>query len=144
MKLLLLYSAISFLICVTFIAGCGSGEYDIEQYKINYTEKELVYDTIKTLANDNIKEDVDTQNKEERKYAYKYVVQVGAFVIKANFENFYAKAQRELGSEVYFEFLNSLYKIRLGSFTNRAEAVLLLEKVKGLGYWDAFIITRRN
>jgi cell division protein FtsN len=136
MKFITLYIAILFLICA-FFTGCGSGEYEINQTKIDYTEKTLVYDTIDVIVE-------DSNPKEERKYTYSYVVQIGAFQIKTNFDNFFERARSTLGPEVYYDIQNNLYKIRLGNFTNRAEAIILLDKVKELGYTDAFVITTRR
>jgi len=143
MKLISLYIRILFLICAIFILSCGSGEYEIERYKENYTEKTLVFDTTKTVVIEDNNNDNNNDNQ-IKKITYHYVVQVGAFVIKANFDKFYEKAKQDLGGGVYFVFQNDLYKIRLGSFSNRAEAMQLLEKVIGLGYSDAFIITTRK
>ena len=127
---------ISVLLSVFLIVGCSSGEYDIEEYEVNTIEKTLKYDTIKKIVEDKIKDD--------KKDSYTYIVQIGAFYIKSNFERFYERARQIVGQEIYFEVQNNLYKIRLGSFTVRAEAILQLDKVKALGYSDAFIITRKN
>jgi hypothetical protein len=49
-----------------------------------------------------------------------------------------------LGDEVYYESKNNLYKIRMGKYNNKAEALVLLDKVRSFGYSDAFIITVRT
>jgi cell division protein FtsN len=132
---------ISFFLILAALTGCSSGEYDIEQYETKETEKSLKYDTLTTIKEDkSLKDPV----KDEKKDAYTYVVQIGAFIIKSNFDRFYDNAKRIVGSEVYYDFINNLYKIRIGKFRNRAEAIQMLEKVKQLGYWDAFIVTRKN
>ncbi|HJY64328.1 MAG TPA: SPOR domain-containing protein [Ignavibacteria bacterium] len=135
---------ISVLLSVFLIVGCSSGEYDIEEYEVNTIEKTLKYDTIKKIVEDKIKDDKTDKIKDDKKDSYTYIVQIGAFYIKSNFERFYERARQIVGQEIYFEVQNNLYKIRLGSFTVRAEAILQLDKVKALGYSDAFIITRKN
>lgn len=130
------------IIRICFITGsfiffsCGSGEYDIDKYTVTYNEKTIKADTIKTIVSDDVVVD-------EKVDKYSYIVQIGAFVIQSNCEKFYAQAKQLVGPEVYFEFHNNLFKIRVGYFTNRADAILLLDKVLGLGYSDAFIVTKK-
>ncbi|MCX7877496.1 MAG: SPOR domain-containing protein [Ignavibacteria bacterium] len=121
--------------------GCSSVEYEREDYEVTYEEKAIVTDTIKTLVDkeeEPIKTDIDKKEK------YTYVVQIGAFAIESNFQRFYQRARLVLGNDVYYELVGNLYKIRIGNFTNRAEAIKLAELCKAKGYYDAFIITRKN
>lgn len=135
---IILYSQAVVLLGI--IIGCGSGEYDIEQYDLNYNEKTVKIDTLKKITisenTDKIKED----KKDNVKDVYTYVVQIGAFVNPGNFENFLQQAKQTLGNEVYFEQSSNLYKIRVGNYGNRAEAIKYLEFVKSKGYLDAFIV----
>jgi cell division protein FtsN len=129
-----------FLLAAIFFIGCSSSEYDLEQYEVNYVDKTVKADTIKKLVyDDKIKDD----KIEDKKDSYEYIIQVGAFIVKSNFDKFYEKARQDLGSEVYYVVQNNLYKIRIGKFNNRAEAILLLDKIKGMGYDDAFIVTKK-
>ena len=126
-----------------YIIGCSSGPYDIDQTTFNYEEKTILADTIKTVTeksdeNKEIKEDIFRQ-----KESFYFIVQIGAFAVPSNFENFFERAKSILGDEVYYEYKSSLYKIRIGKFGDKAEALLLLDKVRSLGYNDAFIITVR-
>ena len=126
------------------IAGCGSGEYDLDQYELNYTEKTVKVDTLKKITineNDQIKED---KKDPVQKDIYTYVVQIGAFVNQPNFERFFQTAKQILGDGVYYEQTNNLYKVRVGNFGNRAEAIKYLEFVKTKGYLDAFIYNKKN
>jgi hypothetical protein len=36
--------------------------------------------------------------------------------------------------------VNSLYKVRTGKFSNRLDAMNMLDQIKAMGYTDAFII----
>jgi len=127
-----------FLFVGLWLIGCSSGEYDIEEYKVNYTEKTVKADTIKKIVYD------DDKIIDNKKDSYTYIIQVGAFIVKTNFERFYERAKIVLGPDVYYELQNDLYKIRIGKFNVRAEAILQLDKIKGQGYIDAFILTRKN
>lgn len=124
----------------SIIIGCSSGEYDQEQHKVDYVEKTLKIDTIRKVVvndNDNIKDNTS-------KDVYTYIVQIGAFTVQENFDRFYAQARATLGSDVYYEFSNNLYKIRIGNYGNRADALKYLSYVISKGYSDAFVITKKK
>jgi len=127
-----------------YFTGCSSGEYEIAEYKVEYEEKTVVIDTIGIT---DIKEDIT--KKDELKYDVKvketftFTVQIGAFINKDNFERFLALAKQKVGGDVYYELQNGIYKIRIGSFNNRAEAMKYWEYARRLGYFDAFIITKK-
>jgi cell division septation protein DedD len=133
---------VSCIILGILIIGCSSGEYDLDEYQVTYNEKTIKADTIRTIVADTVTNDRNNII-EEKKDKYSYVVQIGAFVMKTNLDRFFEQAKQLVGPEVYYEFTNSLYKIRIGYFTNRADAMLLLEKVLNLGYSDAFIVTKK-
>jgi sporulation related protein len=122
-----------FLPLACLILSCSSGEYDLEQYKVDYIEKTIKRDTIKSEITEQF-----------RPGKYVYVVQIGAFTEKSNFDRFFAKATEILGNDVYNVFIDNLYKIRIGKFIDNRTALNLLEKVKSLGYNDAFIITTKQ
>lgn len=139
------------IIPAIFLFGCSSGEYEIEKYEVNYTEKTVKVDSLRKITikddNDPIKEEKKDNKdniKDNTKDSYYYVVQIGAFVIKENFDRFYERAKMTLGDDVYYEQSGNLYKIRIGNFTNGAEAIKLMEQVKSKGYFDAFVITRKK
>ena len=137
---------IVFLLFGGLIAGCNSGEYELEQTQVEYIEKTVKYDTIKTLVRDTILNNKDLLNEERNKSkeTFTFIVQIGAFREQDNFQRFYDGSKQKLGEEVYYVFINNLYKIRIGSYKNKADALQMLDKVKGLGYFDAFIITVIN
>lgn len=135
-------------VSAAYFWGCSSGEYDIEEYKVDYTEKTVKTDTIKKLIvkDDQIKDDKNNKDniKDNLKDSYSYVVQIGAFAIQSNFDRFMEKARQILGDGVYYEQSGNLYKIRIGKFNNRAEAIKFAEQVKSKGYSDAFVVTKKN
>ncbi len=145
MKLKEIY-VIGLLISLYFF-GCSSGEYELEEKTVNYTEKQLVYDTIKTSDNEIIKDTIKKDTTKQvitRNDNFTFIVQIGAFFEKNNFDRFFAASRTTLGNDVYFVQINDLYKIRIGSYKNKAEALKMLEYVISLGYFDAFVITVRN
>lgn len=132
------------IVCILCI-GCSSGEYELRKVKVEYIEKQLVYDTIQTISYDTIKETikdtiVEYQNNQVDESFY-FIVQIGAFIDKQNFDIFYEDSRSKLGDAVYYEITNSLYKIRIGNYNNKADALKMLNTVISLGYSDAFIIT---
>lgn len=139
-KFVKIFFLISVFVPAVYLVGCSSGEYEINSYKVDYVEKVVKYDTSKKIAlDDKIKED-----KNVNKDSYTYVVQIGAFLSKSYFERFYEIAKQTLGDEVYYEQSNYLYKIRIGSYNTRAEAIKYLEFVKSKGYNDAFVISKKK
>jgi cell division protein FtsN len=140
------FKDINFLVFLIFSAcliGCGSGEYDLEQTQVEYVEKTLKYDTIQTTVRDTVEkiEDVIKNNKSE---SFTFIVQIGAFRIIENYQRFFESAKTNLGSEVYSVLINDIYRIRIGNYNNKADALKMLEYVKSLGYYDAFILTIIN
>ncbi len=142
LKSVKLYLLIILPAIAVILNGCSSGEYDIDEYKVDYTEKTVKADTIRkvTVKEDKIKEDKTDLTRD----SYIYIVQIGAFSIPSNFERFLTRAKQTLGEGVYFDQSGGLYKIRIGSYTNRAEAIKYMEFVKTKGYYDAFVITRKK
>jgi cell division septation protein DedD len=128
------------LILSFLLAGCSAGEYDLDKYTFENTEKIVEADTISPEVKNETKEEIreEISNPPE---SYTYIVQVGAFFIESNFTAFFDYSKRILGSEVYYAFINSLYKIRIGSFTDKEEALKYLYHVRDLGFSDAFVIT---
>lgn len=124
--------------------SCGSGEYEIEEYTIKTTETTLRIDTIRKADTTQIVKHEEQREEFTKPVKYSYVVQIGAYAIRSNYERFIERARQLLGSEVYDTFENSLYKIRIGKFFDKGEALKFLEKVKGLGFYDAFVITTKQ
>jgi hypothetical protein len=136
---------IFYLFLIIGITGCGSGEYDINETTVEYTEKTLKYDTLIILSSDT---SLHTTQKEEqlqiKTEICSFTVQIGAFANESNFQRFYENAKRVIGNNVYYRIINSIYRIRIGEFNSKSEALKLLEKVKALGYFDAFVLTTKK
>lgn len=131
---------IGLIVCLLYI-GCSSGEYEVDKVTVEYNEKQLVYDTIETIAKDTTTRNYNQNQEVSKNESFSFIVQIGAFIEKENFDRFYNAAVANLGSDVYYKFISNLYKIRIGNYNNRADAIKMLDYVKSLGYVDAFIIT---
>ena len=126
--------------------GCSSGEYELEEHQIDYVEKTLKYDTVKKVVQldttgRNIIKDNSEIKDNSSKDSYSYIVQIGAFFVKSNFERFFEHSRQALGEEVFYEQANSLYKIRIGKYSDKATALKMLDRVKSQGFDDAFVVT---
>lgn len=144
LKLVKILSVIFLVLPAVYFTACSSGEYDIEEYQVDYTEKTIKADTLKKIVikDDSIKQ--DKNNKDNTKESYSYIVQIGAFSMQSNFDRFFQRARQTLGNDVYYDQSGNLYKIRIGKYTNRAEAIKFAEFVKTKGYFDAFVVTKKN
>lgn len=134
------YLIVLFLSLAFIYFGCSSGEYETETHEIEYVEKTLKIDTVKKVPLDTVtkKENTDIKNPRD---SYSYIVQIGAFIIKENFERFFESAKQRLGEDVFYELSNTLYKIRIGKYSDKAESLKQLDYVKSRGFLDAFIIS---
>ncbi|MCK4920604.1 MAG: SPOR domain-containing protein [Bacteroidales bacterium] len=61
---------------------------------------------------------------------------VEAIKVKSDYEAKYGSEKVKL----YIEFIDGWYKVRLGDFKTKEEAQYLCQKVKQLGYTDAWIV----
>ncbi|NOS86522.1 MAG: SPOR domain-containing protein [Ignavibacteria bacterium] len=143
-----IYLLIFPVISALSLIACSSGEYEVTSYKVDYVEKTVKIDTIKniTLNEDKIKQDKNDKDniKDNTKDSYSYIIQIGAFSMQSNFENFLNRAKQVLGDEVYYEQSGNLFKIRIGRYGNRAEAIKFVEIARSKGFTDAFIVTKKN
>lgn len=148
LKYVKISTAIFLALPALFFIACSSGEYEIAEYRVDYTEKTVKADTIRniTLKDDKIKEDKNNKDniKDNTRETYTYIVQIGAFSMPSNFDKFIERAKQVLGEEVYSEQSGNLYKVRIGKYGNRAEAIKFVEFVRSKGYTDAFVVTKKN
>ncbi len=148
LKFIKILSVIFISHTAVYFSSCSSGEYDIKEYNVNYTEKTVKTDTIKNIVikDNNIKLDkTNIDNiKDNTKETYSYIVQIGAFSMQSNFDRFFERARQTLGNDVYYDQSGSLFKVRIGKYGNRAEAIKFTEYLKTKGYYDAFVVTKKN
>jgi cell division septation protein DedD len=68
-----------------------------------------------------------------------FTIQIGAFHKEYHAVNLLNSARQTLNTDIYYEFINSQYKVRLGEFPTKADAMGTLEKLWNLGFYGAFI-----
>ncbi len=141
-----LYFRLLIILPICYLFGCSSGEYELNEYRIDYVETIITADTIRNVSikEDNTKEDRIKEDKFLTSNSYNFSVQIGAFLNPDNFSRFIQLAKNVLGDEVYYDQYGNLYRVRVGAFTNRPEAMRFIEFVKSKGYSDSFIITKKR
>jgi hypothetical protein len=70
-------------------------------------------------------------------------VQVFASLSSATAEEVKDSFERELGVEAYVEYVDGMYKVRLGDFLSRREAEEFLARCRKAGHKDAWIVPAR-
>jgi len=121
-----------------FLAGCNSKAYEIEE----------VEDTTSTTPTAEIKQEIEKSKSEIKEETTKvpkktimiYSIQIGAFEEESNAIDFTASSKKILNYDINFSLIEGLYKVRFGNYYDKDEVNSILDKVKNLGFSDAFII----
>jgi len=119
-----------------FFYGCSASEvteeYEGGQKDVTYqTEKPAEQPTTETQPS-------DTTTTPQ----YLYKVQVFAFESRLNAESEAIKIQQRMpDQQVYVEFQDNLYKVRLGTYSKWEHAKGIKDALYNLGYTDSFIVT---
>lgn len=144
-KFLLIPAFLIFFAIFFSINGCSSGEFEIEEHEVSYLEKQIKIDTVwKVIESVDNNKIIKDKNKDGKKDSFTFMVQLGAFKVQSNFETFLATAQTKLGNDVYSDKSGEISKIRIGKYSNKAEALATLDNVRSLGYNDSFIVIVRD
>jgi cell division septation protein DedD len=133
---------LSLVLIITLYTGCNSAIYEIVE-----VEEPVEIKPEKSPITD-IKEDIKEEPKiTENKFTDKqlvsktYSIQIGAFNQENNASQFTDNARNILsGQEIYYKDIEGLYKVRLGNFTSKAEAIAFLGKIQENGFSDSFIV----
>lgn len=131
-----------FFIIVLFAlyTGCNSAIYEIVEVEEPVEE---IKEEVKPPVTE-IKEDTKpTENKfsEKQVVSRNYVIQIGAFNDEVNAEKFTNSAKNKLsGMDIIVKNIEGLYKIRLGNFTSKEDALSFLNKAKDAGFGDSFVV----
>ncbi len=124
-----------------FFAACNSSIYEIVEVEEPVEIKE---EPKQQNPVSEIKEDTKpSENKfsEKSVVSRTYVIQIGAFNDETNAEKYSNTAKSRLsGSDITVKNIDGLYKIRLGNFNNKDEAINFLQKAKDAGYGDSFVV----
>ena len=93
-----------------------------------------------------IKDDLRSEKVKENKFTEKdavgreYAIQIGAFSSESNALTFINKAKNRLPQNIYYKDFQGLYKVRLGNFSSKDEAMAVLEKIVSDGFTDSFLV----
>ncbi len=86
------------------------------------------------------KPEVTQPSEEKPAQVYGYRVQIMAALKEENANRMAEEARSKLDKPVYIEYIPPYYKVRVGDFLSREEAERYRDKLKALGYYDAFIV----
>lgn len=129
------------IIALFFYIGCNSSIYEIVEVEETVEIKE---DLKSPEPDTEIKEDTkppESKISESQVVSRNYVVQIGAFSDEINAGKFTSTAKKNLaGEEIYYKDIDGLFKVRLGNFSSKTDAIAKMQKLKELGYTDSFVV----
>jgi cell division protein FtsN len=135
------------LFLLVLFSACNNTLYEIEEVEEVVDIKEEVKSP---TANTDLKEEVkpppedrtDEPKSGDKEIVSKtYIIQIGAFNVEENAAKFTTNAKSRLSdSNIYYKNINGLYKVRLGNFVSKQEAISFLEKIQGSGFNDSFVV----
>jgi cell division protein FtsN len=136
------------LIPLFIFAGCNSAIYEIveveEPVEIKEEMKQPVADIKEDITANKVETDVPKYNQDQV-VSQTYVVQIGAFKSETSAEKLTRSASEIIaGQSVYYKDVEGLFKVRVGSFNNKQDAVDFLAKVRALNYSDSFVVMLTN
>ncbi len=140
MKLKILFLTVVSFGLVIYFSSCDSSSYEIEELAINE-------DSVNASRNAEIKQEVSQKSNEIKEETtqirkgpqYKYTIQLGAFEIRANAEEFLKKLKEQYNYEFEARLINGLYKVQSAIFETQDEAAQMLNQLREAGLKDAFI-----
>ena len=133
------------LLFLAYFSACDSSSYEME-------DVDIPKDTSRITRYNEIKQEVEKPKPEIKEEAQKleptvgsnapqvnYTVQIGAYEVESNAQDMLNKARSYFSSDAYFDLDDNMYKVRIGKVSSTNEALLLLDKIKSAGFYDAFI-----
>jgi cell division septation protein DedD len=133
------------LLFLMYFSACDSSSYEME-------EVDIPKDTSRITRYNEIKQEVEKPKpeiKEETKKEeptivsnqpeVKYTIQIGAYEHESNAQDMLNKAKSYFSSDAYYDLKGDLYKVRIGKLSSTDEALTMLSKIQGAGFYDAFI-----
>jgi cell division septation protein DedD len=73
-------------------------------------------------------------------FEYGFRVQILASTSEENANGFAGEARTKLDHPVYVEYIPPYYKVRVGDFIVRSDAESCRDRIRGMGYTDAFVV----
>ena len=135
-----------FMVIIIFsflYSSCSSGSNDLE-------EVGEAPDTIHITKNSEIKQEIEKPKQEiieepsnlHKTENIKFTIQLGAFQFETNAIAVINKARNVFNQDISYKYVDGLYKVRLGEFDTRADALTMLNNIHNSGYQDSFIIKK--
>jgi cell division protein FtsN len=124
--------------------SCNSSSYEIEE--------DSNTEAPKTETRTEIKQDVEQPkaeikqeiNKEAKGPGKSYIIQIGAFRDESNAKVFSEKARKLLNLDISYIQIDGLYKVRVGPFNLKSDAISIVSKLNAAGFDDFFISELNN
>lgn len=137
-------------ISLFLFAACNSSIYEI----VEVEEPVEIKEELKQPVAD-IKEEITAPKEEEKPVENKftsdqivsqtYIVQIGAFLSEKSAEKLTRSASKIITEQpVYYKNVDGLYKVRVGNFEKKEDALDFLYKVRALRYSDSFVFQITN
>lgn len=131
------FLVLSFLVFI--YNGCNSAIYEIVEVEETVEIKQEVKQPVSEIKEDT--KPIDNKFSEKQVVSRTYVIQIGAFTDEENAEKFTRLAKNKLnGQEIYYKDIDGLYKVRLGSFNSKEDAIGYLTSAKNAGFQDSFVV----
>ena len=138
-----------FILIILVYSGCNSPTYDIIEVEEPVEIKEELKPPVADIKEETKSEETKSEEtkSEEKSYSENqvvsrnYAIQIGAFRRQRNANRCYNSALIKLpGENITLKNIDGVYKIRLGSFNDKDEAIKYLDKIKGAGFYDSFVL----
>ena len=133
------------ILFLAYFSACDSSGYEME-------DVDIPKDTSRITRYNEIKQEVEKPKPEIKEETQKqeptvgsnvpqvkYTIQIGAYEVESNAQDMLNKAKSYFSSDVYFDLNDNIYQVRIGKVSSTDEALLLLDKIKNAGFYDAFI-----
>jgi cell division protein FtsN len=133
------YGFILLGILVLFYNGCNSAIYEIVEVEEPVEIKEEVKQPVSEIKEES--KPIENKFSEKQVVSRTYVIQIGAFTDESNALKFTNSAKSKLnGQEIYYKDIDGLFKVRLGGFGSKEEALSFLSNAKNAGFADSFVV----
>lgn len=134
---------LSFVFLLFLYMGCNSSIYEIVEVEEPVEIKEEIKPPVADTQEE-IKEEPklpDNKFPDREVVSKNYVVQIGAFSEEINADKYTKKAKMTYpGEEIYYKDIDGLFKVRLGNFDSKTDAIRMMEKLKSTGFTDSFVV----
>lgn len=127
------------IVLFSIYSGCNSAIYEIVEVEEPIEIKEDVKPPVSEIKEDS--KPPENKFSEKQVVSRSYVIQIGAFNDEVNAERFTSSTKGKLsGHDIVLKNIDGLYKIRLGNFNSKEDAINFLKHAKDAGFVDSFVV----